>query len=390
MALAYYVTYNGRVASRPSKTSSASNSTVTDNEARKSTKSNKATKSEKSSDKTSTKRSSKSSEKQQKKKNDKKSHKNSNEKIQKKKEKAPDDLRDHIYRRKNPYIDMNNVDLAGIPVLQWPIAPADPDRPFVIEILTGEKAIRMKKFKKALQEFEGILTRFPQSPRGMLGKAETLCAFAEHKRSNKYLDLCIDAYWSAGIDNILTSGDVRREVLLRLADRATFRGKLQTSLRAWSELKRYFPEEQYYARQVALSYLTAKKNDTALEQFKDILTKWPDDVFSKAHIGLILKLEGKLDEALPLLLEGLRNDEDIHKMVKFYHHTGECLTQLGRHEEVICMACAYWNYYFLYSYIHSIQILPVHDLYIYGLPMLYDFLCRLSSLSEFVYNQLWV
>ena len=27
--------------------------------------------------------------------------------------------------------------------------------------------------------------------------------------------------------------------------------------------------------------------------------------------GLILKLEGKLEEALPLLLEGLRNDEDV-------------------------------------------------------------------------------
>ena len=45
--------------------------------------------------------------------------------------------------------------------------------------------------------------------------------------------------------------------------------------------------------------------------FKAIVTKWPDDAFSKARTGLILKLEGKLEEALPLLLEGLWNDEDV-------------------------------------------------------------------------------
>ena len=331
MVLAYYVTYYGRVAPRAkTKTSSASNSTVTDSEAKKATDkktktssdkkttaSDKATKSQKTSDKTGTK-------KQRKK-------KGSNKKVEKK-EGTKEDAKNR--GRKTPYVDLDNVDLTDIPVLQWPIPPADPDRPFIIEILTGEKAIRRKKYKQALQEFESILSRFPQSPRAMFGKAETLCTFAEYKRSNKYLDLCIDAYWNVGIENILTSGNIRREALLRLADRATFRGKLQTSLRAWGELTRYFPEERHYARQVALSYLTANKNNKALEHFKAIVAKFPDDAFSKAHMGLILKLEGKLEEALPLLLEGLRNDEDVRKMAKFYHHSGECLTQLGRHEEV--------------------------------------------------------
>lgn len=344
MALAYYVTYYGRVAPKArAKTSSAaaSNRTMTDSEAKKETdkKAKKETdkKTKNSSDKKTTsdkttKSSDKTSTKKQKQKNGKK---DSNKKVEKEGKKEEPKNRG----RKTPYVDLENVDLTGVPVLQWPIPPADPDRPFIIEILTGEKAIRRKKYKQALQEFEGILTRFPQSPRGMFGKAETLCTFAEYKRSNKYLDLCIDAYWNVGIENILTSGNVRREALLRLADRATFRGKLQTSLRAWGELVRYFPEERHYARQVALSYLTANRNDKALEHFKAIIAKWPDDAFSKAHTGLILKLEGKLEEALPLLLEGLRNDEDVRKMAKFYHHSGECLTQLGRHEEVIiCLA----------------------------------------------------
>ena len=339
MALAYYVTYYGRVAPRAqTKTSSsssaaASNRTMTDSEAKKASDKKTKTSSDKkttASDKA-TKSSDKTSTKKQKKENDKK---DPNKKAGKK------DGKKEARGRKTPYVDLDNVDLTNIPVLQWPIPPADPDRPFIIEILTGEKAIRRKKYKQALQEFESILTRFPQSPRGMFGKAETLCTFAEYKRSNKYLDLCIDAYWNVGIENILTSGNVRREALLRLADRATFRGKLQTSLRAWSELMSYFPEERHYARQVALSYLTANMNDKALEHFKAIIAKWPDDAFSKAHTGLILKLEGKLEEALPLLLEGLRNNEDVRKMAKFYHHSGDCLTQLGRHEEVIiCLAC---------------------------------------------------
>ena len=323
MALAYYVTFYGRVAPRAkTKSSSASNSTVTDNGAKKSTTGDKKTsgtdKKTTNSDKKSTK-----SEKTKK----------SGKKDAKKKKEEPD----KIYRRKTPYIDINNVDLTDIPVLQWPIPAADPDRPFIIEILTGEKAIRRKKYKQALQEFETILSRFPQSPRGMFGKAETMCTFAEYKRSNKYLDLCIDAYWNVGIENILASSDLRREALLRLADRATFRGKMQTSLRAWEELSRHFPEERYYAKQVAMLYLTANKNDKALEHFKIIVDKWPDDTFSKAHMGLILKLNNKLEEALPLLLDGLRNDDHIQKLAKFYHLTGECLTQLGRHEEVIIL-----------------------------------------------------
>ena len=352
MVLAYYVTYYGRVAPRAkTKSSSASNSTLTDSGAKKAAGNDKKTtssdkktttssKATKTSDKTGTK-------KKQKKKNDKKG---SNKKVEKK-EGTKEEPKGR--GRKTPYIDLDNVDLTDIPVLQWPIPPADPDRPFIIEILTGEKAIRRKKYKQALQEFETILSRFPQSPRGMFGKAETLCTFAEYKRSNKYLDLCIDAYWNVGVENILTSGNIRREALLRLADRATFRGKLQTSLRAWSELTRYFPEERHYARQVALSYLTANKNDKALEHFKAIVAKWPEDAFSKAHMGLILKLEGKLEEALPLLLEGLRNDEDVRKTAKFYHHSGECLTQLRRHEEVmICIWLSYWDLLLLYYFLH--------------------------------------
>lgn len=344
MVLAYYVTVNARVAPRVKAEASTSNSTVTDNEGKKATRSDKKTtsgdkkaaKSEKASDKTGTKKNSKSSEKK-KKKGDKK--KSLADKAAKKQQ-TQDDPKDRIYRRKTPYADIGNTDLRdlNIPVLQWPIVPSDPDRPFIIEILTGEKAIRRKKFKQALEEFEGILARFPQSPRGMFGKAETFCAFAEYKRSNKYLDLCIDAYWNVGIDNFLTSGAVRREALLRLAERATFRGKMQTSLRAWVELMRYFPEEKDYAKQVASLYMTANKHDKALEHFKNIVDKWPDDVFSKAHIGLIKKMEGECEEALPMLLEGLRNNEDIRNTAKFYYHTGECLTQQQRHEEVMIIA----------------------------------------------------
>ena len=341
MALACYVTYYGRVAPRAktktSSTAAASNRTMTDSGAKKETDKKTKTSSDKKTGDKATKSSDKTSTEKQKKKNAKKDSSKKVEKKEGKKEGKKEEAKGR--GRKTPYVDLDNVDLTDVPVLQWPIPPADPDRPFIIEILTGEKAIRRKKYKQALQEFESVLSRFPQSPRGMFGKAETLCTFAEYKRSNKYLDLCIDAYWNVGIENILTSGNVRREALLRLADRATFRGKLQTSLRAWGELVRYFPEERHYARQVALSYLTANRNDKALEHFKAIVAKWPDDAFSKAHTGLILKLEGKLEEALPLLLEGLRNDEDVRKMAKFYHHSGECLTQLGRHEEVIiCLA----------------------------------------------------
>ena len=338
VVLACYVVYNGRVATREQHESRAANSNVTDSVAKKAN--NKLKETDKVNIKKTTKppaskevkSSGKKPAKEDKKKSNKKSSENSSKKEPSKKSQAEGER--IVPRRKDKYINKTTVDLTNIPVLQWPIEPADPDRPFIIEILTGEKAIRRKKFKQALEAFEEILTRFPQSPRGMYGKAQTLCKYAELKHSNKYLDLCIDAYYSVGIDNVITPKDVRREALLRLADRASFRGKLQTSVKAWAELAHHFPDNQLYTRKVALTYIAAGKNTKALEYFKVAVTKWPDDLFSKAHIGLLLKLEGKFEEALPLLLDGLKKDEEIRKLAQFFHHGGECLTRLGRSEEV--------------------------------------------------------
>ena len=351
VVIAYYVTFNGRVATREQHESGAANSNVTDSAAKKTT--NKATK---ETDKaTTTKKTTKSpadnkkaSDKNKPGKKDKKSDKKSSKKSSNEKPEAEGER--VIPRRKDKYINKTTVDLTNIPVLQWPIEPADPDRPFIIEILTGEKAIRRKKFKQALEAFEEILTRFPQSPRGMYGKAQTLCNYAEIKQSNKYLDLCIDAFYSVGIDNIITPKDLRREALLRLADRALFRGKLQTSVKAWVELVRHFPDNRLYAKKAALAYLTAGKNAKAMEHFKVAIKKWPADLFFKAHLGLLFKLEGKYERALPLLLDGVKNDEEIRKLAQFFHHSGECLTRLGRSEEVggFCVILMmYWNYHFL-------------------------------------------
>jgi len=350
VVLAYYVTYNGRVATREQHESGAANSNVTDSAAKKAN--TKAKETEKSNTKKSTKppagkeekksdkkpgkeekKSDKKPGKEDKKKSNKKSNKKPSKKSDKKEPSKGED--EHIIpRRKDKYINKTTVDLTNIPVLQWPIEPSDPDRPFIIEVLTGEKAIRRKKFKQALEAFEEILARFPQSPRGMYGKAQTLCKYAELKHSNKYLDLCIDAFYSVGVDNVVTPKDVRREALLRLADRASFRGKLQTSVKAWAELVRHFPENQLYAQKVALTYIAAGKNTKALEHFKAAVKKWPDDLFSKAHVGLLLKLEGEFEKALPMLLDGLKKDEEIRKLAQFFYHSGECLTRLGRSEEV--------------------------------------------------------
>ena len=350
VVLAYYVTYNGRVATREQHESGAANSNVTDSAAKKAN--TKAKETEKSNTKKSTKppagkeekksdkkpgkeekKSDKKPGKEDKKKSNKKSNKKPSKKSDKKEPSKGED--EHIIpRRKDKYINKTTVDLTNIPVLQWPIEPSDPDRPFIIEVLTGEKAIRRKKFKQALEAFEEILARFPQSPRGMYGKAQTLCKYAELKHSNKYLDLCIDAFYSVGVDNVVTPKDIRREALLRLADRASFRGKLQTSVKAWAELVRHFPDNQLYAQKVALTYIAAGKNTKALEHFKAAVKKWPDDLFSKAHVGLLLKLEGEFEKALPMLLDGLKKDEEIRKLAQFFYHSGECLTRLGRSEEV--------------------------------------------------------
>jgi len=74
-----------------------------------------------------------------------------------------------------------------------------------------------------MTQFDNILTRYPRSPRAQFGKARTLNALADKRRSNSILEQAIDECLK-----VLVLDDVPRELFTKAAtlcaDRQSFRG----------------------------------------------------------------------------------------------------------------------------------------------------------------------
>ena len=227
--------------------------------------------------------------------------------------------------------DISNND---IPLLKRPIPPSDSDRPYIIEILTATTFLEDKKYWEALERFNSILKTFKQSPRALYGKAVTLYYMAMEKRSNELLDTSIDFFYQVGIESFLTPEDIRISALLQLSDLARKHAKPQLSVKALEKLCSIKGDNSSYANMLGVSYLVAGNSRKAKAQFKKVLKKFPDNYYAKAHIGFVLYSNKQFEEALPLLLEGLRNDPDIKTSPRFYLYAGESLTRLNRSDEV--------------------------------------------------------
>lgn len=231
------------------------------------------------------------------------------------------------------------LNLSEIRVLRRPIGPVDPDRPYVIEILSGDNLLLEQRWSVALEKFNEILKMFPQSPRALYGKGVALENLAREKKSNKLMDTAIDFYSDAGLKTFLAPDDIKVASLLRLAEVAQQRGKLSLSIKALESVQKVAAKNDVYAlptyaNRLGLAHLSVGELDKAMAVFQGVVKDFPENSFAKAHIGFVLFTEKKYDEALPLLLEGIRKDGGIRTNAKFYLYAGECLTRLNRTDEV--------------------------------------------------------
>ena len=102
-----------------------------------------------------------------------------------------------------------------------------------------------------------------------------------------------------------------------------------------------FPVNTFFAvflftNLLGLGYVADGKLKKAKAHFKSHLEKFPDDQFAKAQLGYLLYSEKHYEQALPLLLDGIRNDEGTKVNPKFYRYAGESLTKLNHSDEVRC------------------------------------------------------
>ena len=92
---------------------------------------------------------------------------------------------------------VETISMDDVRLLRRPVLPTDADRPYIIEILNGDNLLLEKRYNEALEKFNEVLKMFPQSPRGLFGKGETLAGLAEQKSSNKLKDTAIEFYQDA-------------------------------------------------------------------------------------------------------------------------------------------------------------------------------------------------
>ena len=219
-------------------------------------------------------------------------------------------------------------------VLRQPIKGGDPDRPHMLDILTADNLLIAGNYQEALERFNAILSTFPQSPRAQFGKGLTLSHMAQEKRSNKLMETAVDFFRQAGMESLLSTDDVKIASLVAMVDYAQQIGKKQLAIRGMEKLVEIRSENATYANQLGMIYLDQGKMWKAKEQFRKCVKDFEDNYFAKAQLGFIIYTEKHYEEALPLMMEGIRSDDDIRQNGFFYNYAGDCLVRLNRTEEV--------------------------------------------------------
>ena len=122
--------------------------------------------------------------------------------------------------------------------------------------------------------------------------------------------------------------------LARLADLYQRRGKHAAAVSALEKLYHLDDNDTVVANRLGAAYVKTGHTEKAENHFKSLLNDTPDNGYAKAHLGYLQYKERRYEEALPLLMEGLRKDKSVQRNGRFYLYAGECLVRLNRSDEV--------------------------------------------------------
>ena len=242
---------------------------------------------------------------------------------------------------RGPDLELSPEEVAAIfnpqgRALHYPIKPSDADRPYMMDLLNGDKFLVDGEYSKALETFNGVLKRLGQSPRALLGKAMALENIAEKRKNSKVLDNAIEFYRKVGVESFLAPEEIKEYALIRLVGCAQKSRKHEIVIDALERLFEIDPKNDGYAVQLGLAYIKSNRLLEAKEQFLNITAQWPDNTFAIANLGYLYYVEKDYSSAVPLLLLGLEN-EHVKMNHMFYEYAGEALSKLDRKDEVSYM-----------------------------------------------------
>ena len=254
---------------------------------------------------------------------------------EKKKDKSKD--KEPFYTSKaKPKVKDNlvTVDLGDLPILRRPIPPGDADRPYIMEILTGDNLLSEGSYNEALDKFNSILKQFAQSPRAALGKALTLDRLSEKKHNVKILDNAIKQYKKVAFESPLANEDIQLNALLRLVVCAERQKNPALAIESLQKALEISPNNERYAVRLATTYITSERVPEAKSLLTNFTGQWPNRTLAAAMLGYVLYTERDYESALPLLMTALGDNEEVKSDAKFYQYTGDILYRLGRSDEV--------------------------------------------------------
>lgn len=186
----------------------------------------------------------------------------------------------------------------------------------------------------ALNMFSAILTQHPRSPRAYYGKAQALDQLAEAKRSNQLLMSAINTYLEA-----IELPSIPDKLFLRLAnrtvDRMRFKGLHMQAVPVHHKLISRFHDNPWHRNQLAVNYMMINRLADAELVLEQTRQRWPADGLTQAHYGLVLKLQGRHAESIPLLKAGINSQAKGTTDSHFYFHLGDALSRQNKTEEAM-------------------------------------------------------
>ncbi|XP_031222516.1 aspartyl/asparaginyl beta-hydroxylase isoform X15 [Mastomys coucha] len=205
------------------------------------------------------------------------------------------------------------------------------DKTIKVELDAAEKLRKRGKIEEAVNAFEELVRKYPQSPRARYGKAQCEDDLAEKRRSNEVLRRAIETYQEAA-DLPDAPTDLVKLSLKRRSERQQFLGHMRGSLLTLQRLVQLFPSDTTLKNDLGVGYLLMGDNDSAKKVYEEVLSVTPNDGFAKVHYGFILKAQNKIAESIPYLKEGIESGEPGTDDGRFYFHLGDAMQRVGNKE----------------------------------------------------------
>nr|XP_021515490.1 aspartyl/asparaginyl beta-hydroxylase isoform X1 [Meriones unguiculatus] len=205
------------------------------------------------------------------------------------------------------------------------------DKTIKAELDAAEKLRKRGKTEEAVNAFEELVRKYPQSPRARYGKAQCEDDLAEKRRSNEILRRAIESYQEAA-DLPDAPADLVKLSLRRRSERQQFLGHMRGSLLTLQRLVQLFPSDTTLKNDLGVGYLLMGDNDSAKKVYEEVLNVTPNDGFAKVHYGFILKAQNKIAESIPYLKEGIESGDPGTDDGRFYFHLGDAMQRVGNKE----------------------------------------------------------